>query len=818
MRKIICIVLAVCCVFGTTACHVQEKEKNSNETSYAVSAEDADIWCASPTVQVLASEPADQYASVRQDKVYLDAAKNEYETAQIIISAKKDLKFTVAVSDLAHVDDINSYISSSNCSVYTQKYNTVSKNLHGNGAPVGKYPDALLPQENAIEYEQNIVTAGENGAAWLRFFIPENAKSGSYTGKAYVNIGNAEVCVDIELKVYDASVPSEITSKSLYTINSTMMSYYEMEPTSEIYSKYTEFLIAHRIAPSSITVQNELAEDGDSTYRVWAKTAFYWYERGLRTISVSPGSSTVNGYSSYNPGNLYHNLVELAIISLEKNVNLVQYAVFYDYHIDEPFYVTYTAEQVQSSIDVFNETVEKAATALELLDGFDSELGKTIIESVRNTPHVITDYYGNEFRIREPMVFEDGTAFSYEGQNVALCPKPEDYQSQDRRDQYNLVACDEKWWYTCNTPGYPYVSYHLEDTPVSVNSIGWMMAQYGITGYLYWVINYSFSEGTTPVEDPYAIADFGLGANGDGTIVYPGKMYGVDGPVGTVRLSAILDAQEDYELIKYIISEYEAAGISANSIIDRITSSVYNGSKLVGGSQEFEEARKILLTLAEACMSDAKLMIAAVDEVADENGRSTFCFEIHTSEGVELYNHDTLLREENGVYNLVCGLDDVKNYADLKAVLNGEETKLSIYLGGMQKVYGFDSISADDFTGTYTTAEFVDGILHFRFAETQKQKITINHPSLQDIGSNTASYILKLHNYGDDAEYKIFTTYADYGRVEFRSGTLAAGANEINLDTFATANWERNGKLIGLEIQITGTNEVGLYQIVVFGT
>ncbi len=45
-----------------------------------------------------------------------------------------------------------------------------------------------------------------------------------------------------------------------------------------------------------------------------------------------------------------------------------------------------------------------------------------------------------------------------------------------------------------------------------------------------WVINLYGLSGVK-VEDPYAEAHIGTGANGDGQLVYPGKLYGVYGPL-----------------------------------------------------------------------------------------------------------------------------------------------------------------------------------------------------------------------------------------------------------------------------------------------
>lgn len=817
MKRILAIVLALASLLSMTACQSDQDPLLENKADYAAHAADADVWCALASKQILATETAESYADVRLDKIYLDAVKNEYETAQIIVSAKKDLKFTVTVSDLQHTEDSGAYISGENCSVYIQKYIGVGTNWHGNGAPTGEYPDALLPQENAVEYEQNIVKAGKNGGAWLKFYIPKDAKAGNYTGKAIVDLGAEQVSVDISLKVYEVKLPDRTTSKSFFTINTGMMRTYELDSTTDIYNRYTQFLIDHRLAPTSIWTREELREEGDSDMRVWAKTAYYWYEKGLNTIGLKAGMATVDGYSFLDMDTMKECLYELAVISLEKNVDLVDLAALYDYPIDEPFFVKYSAEHVQSNIDHFNEAVNAVADELATQEAFQTEFGRQIVESVRNTPHVVTDYYGDEFRHQDPMVFEDGTKFSYEGQRVTLCPKYDDYNTQQQRDQYDLPISKEKWWYTCNVPSYPYPGYHTDDTPVSAMSIGWMMAQYGVVGNLYWVINYWYLN-NSPVEDPYSLVYTGSGANGDGTIVYPGRIYGVDGPVGTVRTSAILDGNEDYELLKYIIESYKEKGLNADAIIDRITASVYNGTKMVGGSAEFEEARRIMLAVAEACASDTQLMVTAIEEQVDADDRKTYAFTIHADPEAKLYQNGTELTGKDGSYFVVCGLEEQKNYLNIKAVKGDSECEFAIYLGGMQKIYNADSFTEAEFSGSFISAQNSNGIYDFKFDGIEKNSITITHSSQELIGKDTLNYIWKVLNNGDEASYKIYVTYEKFGRVEFASGTLPAGESEINMNTFATVNWDRNGKMVNMEIVITGSDNVGISQIIYYGS
>ena len=39
------------------------------------------------------------------------------------------------------------------------------------------------------------------------------------------------------------------------------------------------------------------------------------------------------------------------------------------------------------------------------------------------------------------------------------------------------------------------------------------------------------------------------GANGDGFLIYPGRVYGIEGPVSSLRMEAIKDSVEDFDLL-----------------------------------------------------------------------------------------------------------------------------------------------------------------------------------------------------------------------------------------------------------------------------
>lgn len=824
-KKVFGSVVAVLTAFTLCGCGGQ-----SNTPTVDYSAEDATVWCAPASEKVLANASATAYDAVKTKSVVLSSAKNDYESGQILITASKDLAFTVTLGDLTDTSNAQNVIKKENFKVYTQQYMAVTRNWNGNGAPTGDYPDAIVPQEVAEEYGLNRVAAGKNGGAWLEFYIPENTPAGNYTGSAAVRIGKDQVSVPVSLKVYDVTVPSELTSKSLFSINKTQVVAHELDNSVEMVDKYADLLMQYKLSPT------EICGNGTSGAEGFAEKAYRLVtEKGMTTIGLSNyGNEDVNGFDVYNSDVMAEYLVALAEKSLstensERQVNLLEKTAFYDWRVDEPFFISYQDGEVAAHVSNWKTTVEKTKQILTEKEEFQTEFGQELIATVEKVAHVITDYmtdeFGNAHRTAGELKNKDGSPFYYASDGsdlVNLCPKPDAYDSEEERTTYNTGR--EKWWYNCNDPKYPNVTYHMDDTMASAISVGWIMAQNDITGNLYWCVN-SHSDGNGTLENPYNTAHRGSGANGDGFLIYPGKYYGMNEPVPSIRLDAIRDGQEDYELIKILKNVYAEKGYDATSVIKTITKNFYEGGSILGGSEEYETARELLLSLTEAATSSAQFMITSVAEKETETGRK-YTIQAAAADGVKLYEGDKELTAENGLFTVTKGLGEAQNYYSVRIVdANGTERTFSLYLGGKEVVYTASAIVKEDFAGDIQAYEFADGYHKFTLAKQEgsitsdeKLRLDFTHESVTEISSTTKNYILTLYNgTQNDIGFEIQIEYEGYGLESAQIGTLKQGENQIDLNIFATMNWNNKGKVKKLRIVLTDGSEIGIGGITVYG-
>jgi hypothetical protein len=99
----------------------------------------------------------------------------------------------------------------------------------------------------------------------------------------------------------------------------------------------------------------------------------------------------------------------------------------------------------------------------------------------------------------------------------------------------------ELWFYTCCHPTGRYPNRFLDQPLVKTRVLHWLGYLYGLDGYLHWGLNY-FAEGCDPYSEDGISKDLPLG---DRAIMYPGK----DGPVGSLRWSAMRDGLQDYEYL-----------------------------------------------------------------------------------------------------------------------------------------------------------------------------------------------------------------------------------------------------------------------------
>ena len=770
-KKLIVLLLSLLLgVSGLTACKNDDVSKNTEPGEIT-------FWSTYATEKVLQNR-TDLYDDVKLDAaVEVLACKGEYESAQVIMTAEKDVASYNAelTSDLIGPDGAT--FSKENIDLRHQKYIQVSK-IHSshNAPPVGWYPDALLPLETAVAYGENTIKAGENQGLYVTFNVPVEQKAGEYAGTLKIIYDGQEELIPVRLTVCDFTISQTTRSQSYFNLGFSQH-LGELDSTQESWRRYVEELLKYRIAPSN--VMRNAAQATDAWMEAYVDEAY--------DLVKNYDMSTIN--SPFKTGtDLSRFLVKLAQKSIEEKINLLEIVIVKG--TDEPS--INTLNEVKKLTESFHSGVAaaigqfdglKAVTATEKyaageLDAFVSELKA----SAKKIPYTIALTYSRN---------DETNAAGID----TYCPQFDKYDTPESRALYDDQAEKGRWWYGCISPRPPYPTYHTEDTLISARSVGWMMSEYDIVGNLYWSATvYARWDGSTyhAIEDYYSgLADRFLNCNGDGYLFYPGAPYGLDRPVASLRLEAIRDGNEEEVLLYVLRAADMAAGRSPDAIQRDVSNLIYSGTKVRYNniSEQFAVARKAMIQLAMLAKSPAGVFIT---DVQDDN-RGTITYKITAKKGYELKNAGTALEGTlNGdftEYVVPIRMENDRNAISLSVSAEGKEYAFNYDLGGKVTFYAAEQLCDGNNTfsdGNATvTAKVENGKVRLDVGGVIKKNQNIRYTSavLSSIGEAAQRLVLLVENPGEATDFRLMVRFKNNSlNTELYSGMLNKGENEIIID------------------------------------
>ncbi len=130
---------------------------------------------------------------------------------------------------------------------------------------------------------------------------------------------------------------------------------------------------------------------------------------------------------------------------------------------------------------------------------------------------------------------------------------------------------DKVWWFISWDVEEPYINYFMQTDGVAQRLLFWQQYDNDVTGFLYNFANYWMSSNGDPYANIITKNEY-PNAYGESILVYPGNKFGITDAVGSLRLEAMRDGIEDYQLF-YMLDELKGDGVS-DTIIDKMTSGV----------------------------------------------------------------------------------------------------------------------------------------------------------------------------------------------------------------------------------------------------
>lgn len=533
----------------------------------------------------------------RFDALTFESARGEVESAQMILTPSFDVtSFELTMNGLSN--EKGNIIPGWAFEVYTQHYVTVSGsgnapnysstyNMYnpttGKSGWDGTYPDALIPQAEAIAAGENTIAAGKNQGIWVNLNV-QDAAPGTYTGYATLRVNGSAMQIPVSVHIYDVKLPEQVHAKSAVGIWWDMVEAGEgTSMTRELGDAYFEYLVSKRIMPLdawNITRWDDAFVDYAADYlAVSPEISAYTlhFERAADgSLDTAAMRTTLTALINKN----------IALANAGSNVDLFKkaYLVIYDEPRDDQEYAlanTITAQldalkaELAPMLDVYP-SIKESFMDLKQLITAPNPNDKTYSKVGSFFNYFINDNYGN-------------TALT--GDSYIYAPQ---YQWLNTESQRALYANEEElWWYGCCHPVAPYPTYHINAPLVSARVEGWMRYAYGIDGFVYSSVDLwgNYTDNGVDLFD-YWNGYSGNGTPGDQILVLPGSDYGVFGPIGTIRIENIREGNEDYEYLWMLENQFGGS-------ISTYTAGLYEGAMPNTDVSVYYNNRKALLTKLE---------------------------------------------------------------------------------------------------------------------------------------------------------------------------------------------------------------------------
>lgn len=497
-----------------------------------------ELWVQDSLTKVFRDSPKPEDAS---KDVVIDAVRNEYEAAQIVIHPLEEVEsLKVRATCLRH--ESNEYVITR---VYPRFVGYVPVKRNTPNTPleelVRKAPD-MFP-DPLLEEESIKVRRGENQPVWLTVYVPKDAPPGTYYGEVSVGSSGDETQVKVCLKVHEVTLPDKRNLKlSNFLSTYNICKFHQVKPWSEefwrILRVYARNMAEHRQS-SIITPILELTQIYEGDGRL--EFDFKLLDRWISLFREEGVIGTIEGdYLAGRPPRTVEGWWTVPEFLSRR------YRVF-----NKDGNLAYVQEPVKVSSPIFEKFIAQFMPALQdhleglgVLDDYVQHLADEPIdanaESYKHIASLVRKYAP---RIR---IIEASTCKQLVDYIDVLVPLLDDYDKNIGFYEERKKKGNEVWFYTCLAPTGRYPNRLIDYPLVKVRILHWINFKYGLVGYLHWGYNYWTERPFEDVENepnhPFPLPP------GDPFIVYPGRI----GPLDSIRFEALRDGVEDYELLKLL--------------------------------------------------------------------------------------------------------------------------------------------------------------------------------------------------------------------------------------------------------------------------
>ncbi len=484
-------------------------------------------------------------------EVELDAARNEVESCQIVVSSNRKLEgVTASSSDL--VSTSGDRIPYSSITIYRQEFVYIRNPSPYSAEPPGWWPDALVPLLNpyngepvsSMRFDRQeeggqvgyrlsggrfggtgfTVWPGKNQPLWVDVAIGKGVPPGNYKGHLSVNLGAAEtVHIPISLTVWNFLLPDGSPLPTQFgNLEGVAARHGLIEDSPQairIEERYAAALEAHRLnAPIPRALYPAIRRNG--------------------TIDASRTHEALKRYmGAHQTGPFRIPTFPVPKFEGKGRKILERYLQSYYQYLKANGWET-GAYYFPISEPNSKENYDRVRFYAKLLHDIEPRIRLLCTEQPYTQDSAWGDLAGSVDIWCPLFAFFDQTSASLareRGDSVwiytALCQKAAPYHPQFAQ----IGGKPSLFWQI----DFPLLNFRL---PL------WLSWQYEIQGLLYW----STVHWSDPERDVWTDPGFRNRYNGEGYFLYPGVDAGIQGPVPSLRLKALRDGLEDYAYLKLL--------------------------------------------------------------------------------------------------------------------------------------------------------------------------------------------------------------------------------------------------------------------------
>jgi Domain of unknown function (DUF4091) len=505
--------------------------------------------------------PYDTVPKKVQHSVHISAARNEFESFQVILRAETDEVegLDLEAGDLKKSD--GSVLSANNVTTYFVRYLDLPKPSSIEGT-AGEWPDALIPRIDRYSGEKRNAFPFKllrryAQPIWIEIYVPPSTAPGTYRGDIAMTLnGKREATIPVTVDVWSFALPSTSSLPNSYGLNGLtavrqhLGKYTNDDDVIRFTNMYRKGALWHRLS----VYNGSMLPPRTSYYG--GKLAVDWTRYDKEVAPFLDGTAIRRGEPLY--GAKSTSIDVPAMRTIGDDEKKVLYLRAFANHFREKGWFDRLFNYLwdEPRPENYPEVVRQ---------------GKLAHAAVPDIKNLVTASFHSDWAgvvdIFVPLI----NCFAFKPGNLTNCD-----QQIEQPKMPNL------WWYQscashgCNIVGGEYFrgwpSYVIDVDAVANRIMPWIAWKYNIRGELYYAMNEAYSRKEDAWDHIYL-----FGGNGDGTLFYPGRPRTIGGttdiPIESIRLKLIRDGLEDYEYLRLLALEQGQA--AAERYVDRLVTNPY---------------------------------------------------------------------------------------------------------------------------------------------------------------------------------------------------------------------------------------------------